>query len=42
MLDQQVAAAWPVCQQRAHVLKSFEVDLPALRRARRTAATLRG
>jgi hypothetical protein len=38
VLDQQVAATRPVAQQRPHVVEGDEVDLPAFRGPRRTAA----
>ncbi len=38
MLDQQVAAARPVGQQRAHLLQCDRIDLTALRRPQRPTA----
>jgi hypothetical protein len=35
MLDQKIAPAWPVGQQRKHFLQRFWIDLTALRGARR-------
>ena len=41
VLDQQIAPARPVGQQRAHLRERRGVDLAALRRARRPAARRR-
>ena len=38
VLDQQVAPARPVAEQRAHLVERLRLDLAALRRARRLAA----
>ena len=37
MLDQQIAPARPVGEQRLHLVERLRIDLPALRRARRSA-----
>ncbi len=37
MLDEEIAPARPIGQQREHFLQSFRIDLTALRRARRPA-----
>ena len=39
MFDQQIAPARPIGQKRLDFLQRLKVDLPALRRARRTPAT---
>ena len=41
MLDQQVAPARPVVEQRAHLVERLKVDLAALRRAARAVLPLR-
>jgi hypothetical protein len=44
MLDQQIAAAWPIGEERPDVFESLRVKLPAFWRARGTTAatTARG
>ena len=37
MLDQQVAPPLALAEQRAHLIERLRIDLPALRRTRRTA-----
>jgi hypothetical protein len=42
MLDQQVAPPLALAKERAHLFKRLGLDLPALRRLRRTPATAGG